>query len=235
MAKGTIGLGQYRGKVGGQVLRVVDGKQVLQSYQPNVRNPRTTAQQMQRSAMRKLGSLSRGLLVALREGFGGVYPSSEFIKKNIPSTSGALTSVTATDATVNYGSLMITNEKAKGLVVINAGTADFGETQHLRVACDCTTTLASGVDASRVRLRMVIYSPDLNMSVMSQAIPLSTTSAPTQVDVVVPASFDGMEVYGWVFAAISENGIDPDAYDTTNPRLPKSCTNTSYLGQGEIA
>lgn len=59
MAKGTIGLGQFRGKVGGQVLQVLNGKQVVKSYQPVVSNPNTSLQQAQRAKMSLCGQISK--------------------------------------------------------------------------------------------------------------------------------------------------------------------------------
>lgn len=42
-------LGQWSGKVGGQVYRVRNGEQVVSSYQPKVTNPRSAGQLMQRA------------------------------------------------------------------------------------------------------------------------------------------------------------------------------------------
>lgn len=50
MAKSTMALGQYRGKMGGMVFRKGDnGQQVVSVYQPVVKNPRTDAQMKQRA------------------------------------------------------------------------------------------------------------------------------------------------------------------------------------------
>mgnify|MGYP003292368373 CR=1 FL=1 len=60
MAKGQIALGKFRGKVGGQVLRVDAGiGQIISEYNPNPRNPRTTAQTEQRSKMNLAGKISK--------------------------------------------------------------------------------------------------------------------------------------------------------------------------------
>lgn len=50
MAKSTMALGQYRGKMGGMVFRKGDnGMQVVSVYQPVVKNPRTDAQMLVRA------------------------------------------------------------------------------------------------------------------------------------------------------------------------------------------
>lgn len=60
MAKGQIALGKFRGKVGGQVLRVDAGiGQIISEYNPHPSNPRTVAQTNQRSKMVLAGKISK--------------------------------------------------------------------------------------------------------------------------------------------------------------------------------
>lgn len=60
MAKGNIALGKFRGKVGGQVLRVDAGiGQIISEYNPHPSNPRTVAQTNQRSKMVLAGKISK--------------------------------------------------------------------------------------------------------------------------------------------------------------------------------
>lgn len=58
MAKTAIGLGQFRGKVGGVVFSVSNGEQVAKAYQPVVANPRTSSQLRQRAKMNLAGKIS---------------------------------------------------------------------------------------------------------------------------------------------------------------------------------
>lgn len=60
MAKGNIALGKFRGKVGGQVLRVDAGiGQIISEYNPHPSNPRTLAQTVQRNKMNLAGQISK--------------------------------------------------------------------------------------------------------------------------------------------------------------------------------
>lgn len=62
MAKGNFALGKFRGKVGGQVLRVDAGVgQIISEYNPNPRNPRTLSQTLQRGKMNLAGQISKML------------------------------------------------------------------------------------------------------------------------------------------------------------------------------
>lgn len=231
MAKGTIALGQFRGKVGGQVLRVVDGKQVIQIYQPEVRNPDTLPQQLQRAAMRTLGKLSRSFLSTIKVGFGGVYPASEFVKANISRNSGALEIGSPSDVTINYSSLKLTNGAAEGLIVVRSGIPTWGSSQHLTVSLPITEVdTADGVDRDNIRIRLVVYVPERGMSFLGPA----TTIEGTSVSVNVPSSVDGMDAHAWVFATLAENSADGDAYDQETLRLPSISTSAEYVGTGEI-
>lgn len=232
MAKGTIALGQFRGKVGGQVLRVVDGKQVIQSYQPSIRNPKTTAQEMQRAAMRRLGKLARGLKRIIKTGFGGSYFTGAFIKKNISRLTSVLSILTPDDVTTNYSALQITNGNAEGLVVFQCGTVDYGTNTHLDVRIPISNvSIAAGISADRVRLVGVAYSPDLNRAVMTENVPTTATA----ISMLCPAAFDGMEVHVWAFAVVASEDADDDAFDQTNLRLPLDCIPAYYCGSGEVA
>lgn len=51
-------LTMWRGKAGGQVYRVSNGRQIVSEYQPKVNNPRTDAQMMQRAKFALAGKLS---------------------------------------------------------------------------------------------------------------------------------------------------------------------------------
>ncbi len=231
MAKGTIALGQFRGKVGGQVLRVVDGKQVIQIYQPEVRNPDTLPQQLQRAAMRTAGRLSRAFLSTIKVGFGGVYPASMFVKANIGKGAGAIDVVSPDDITVNYAGLKLTNGAAEGLIVVRYGQPTWGSAQHLTVNLPITgIDTADGVARENIRLRLVVYVPERNMAFISPATDIDVNS----ISCNMPSSVDGMDAHAWVFATLAENSADPDAYDQETLRLPSISTSAEYVGTGEI-
>lgn len=62
MGKSTMGLGQYSGRIGGLVFAKGDnGTQIIRTYQPTVKNPRTDAQQTQRSKLNLAGRISAAM------------------------------------------------------------------------------------------------------------------------------------------------------------------------------
>lgn len=218
--------------MGGQVLRVVDGKQVIQSYQPSVRNPRTTAQEMQRAATRVLGKLMRGFISVLRISFGGVYPASEFFKVNISRQAGSLDVISPDSVDVNYSSLKIARGDAGGLISFTPGVVDYGTTTHLKIEVPLQNpSVGGGLDIANARFYVCAYCPDRGLAVVGAGHP----STADKCTVFAPASWDGMEVHVWMFAKCSTGTTDVDAFDTTSPRLPDIISEGYYCGSGEVA
>lgn len=232
MAKGTIALGQFRGKVGGQVLRVVEGQQVIQNYQPLVRNPRTAAQKVQRAALKTMGQLVRSFLSVIRISYGGSYAGGNFVKANISRLAGALTILTPDDVTVNYASLKLTNDTAGGLLTVAPGAVDFGETEHLQIRVPIgNVSVAPSLETSNVRIYAAAYCPDRGLALLSE--PAAATGERCQID--CPSDWDGMEVHVWMFATCATGTMDEDAFDQVNPRLPYITSGAWYAGTGEVA
>lgn len=72
MAKANYSpLSQWKGRAGGQVYRVREGKQIVSAYQPNVTNPRSQAQLEQRAKFALMSRLSSLTPDAAIVGFGG--------------------------------------------------------------------------------------------------------------------------------------------------------------------
>ena len=94
MARATNGLGQFRGKVGSVVFRVNQGEQIVSSYQPVVRNPKSNLQTAQRNKMYLASQLSKLLA---KEDLIGMSPlgtardrRSLFVKNVIDNTTSIL-------------------------------------------------------------------------------------------------------------------------------------------------
>lgn len=114
MAKGQIALGKFRGKVGGQVLRVDAGiGQIISEYNPHPSNPRTIAQTNQRAKMVLAGKISA---ITPKEVIAGLASNNRKARSMFVSNilAQALISTVGDErkATVNMESLIL----SKGLV-----------------------------------------------------------------------------------------------------------------------
>lgn len=98
-------LGQGRGKLGAAVFSSTNGQQVVRQYQPNVKNPNTVAQTMQRARFKLMMQIASSMapVIAMPKS-GTVSSRNMFVKKNMPRVIG-----TKDGAQVVYENLEITN------------------------------------------------------------------------------------------------------------------------------
>lgn len=90
MGKSVNGLGQFRGRVGGLVFaRGDNGSQIIRTYQPVVKNPRTEGQLEQRAKVNLAGQISRAIPknIIYSLGSNGRARRSELLKSLIKATS----------------------------------------------------------------------------------------------------------------------------------------------------
>ena len=227
MAKGTNAIGKFRGKAGAMVFRVVDGKQVMQEYNPNPRKSSTYPQLAQRAGMRTISQIGSAMLAPIRIGFSTrYYPFSVFVKENLKHS---VVSATGPDSVeVNYGLLKIAEDTVHNNTVVSIGTVDFGESVHLTVKVPFTIT--SDLQLTNFKVVAALYCPDFELGAMSQ--PVSPEAG--NVTIALPANWDGITVHVYVFAYVNAGTIDPDAVDTTHTRLPFYTTLSVYGGFGDV-
>lgn len=215
-------MGDVIGKLGPAVGRMWKGKNVMASYQKNVTNPNTTAQQIIRARFARIGRLATSMLTAIRVGMENaaktmvITESNLFVKTNW----GQVTAITPDDVSVNYSALKLTPDSAP-LPEATYGAVDYGTGTHLHVEC----SLSGGQDQPGANANdlvyMVCYCPDRNQTVLGSP---SLRSA-AKVSCNVPASWDGMECHVYAFALGAP----------VNTGMKNKTSITSYLGSGEVA
>lgn len=98
-------LGKASGKLGSAVFATQSGQQIVRQYQPNVKNPNTEAQTMQRARFKLMTQLSSSYANVIAIPRSGAQTSRNlFVKKNMPLVIG-----TADGAQVVYENLQLTN------------------------------------------------------------------------------------------------------------------------------
>ena len=98
-------LGQGKGKLGAAVFSSTNGQQVVRQYQPNVKNPNTVAQTMQRARFKLMTQIASSMapVIAIPRS-GAVTSRNMFVKKNMPLVIG-----TENGAQLVYENLQLTN------------------------------------------------------------------------------------------------------------------------------
>ena len=209
--------GAVSGKVGQHVGRSWKGRPVLAIYQPNVANPNTSAQQIVRARMSKLGKLSSAFMVALNEGLQFTAKKLRITNPNVfvSRNYSEVTAQSADDVTVNYSGLKV----AEGnLPEVSFGQVNFGDAQHLQISCPITGGSDQPGADDNDDVYLCAYCPEKNQSVLGSPAKRSAASCAVNV----PAAWDGMDVHVYGFA-VSANKVRPTASATT------------YCGTGEVA
>lgn len=98
-------LGQGRGKLGAAVFSSTNGQQVVRQYQPNVKNPNTVAQTIQRARFKLMTQIASSMapVIAIPKS-GAVTSRNMFVKKNMPLVIG-----TEDGAQLVYENLQLTS------------------------------------------------------------------------------------------------------------------------------
>lgn len=222
-----MGLGKYRGKMGAVVLRVVDGKQVMQEYNPAPRDPQTTPQMCQREGMRLISQLGSKLLAAINQGFSThSYPFSAFIKQNLKSS--VVSGSTRDAVVIDWTSVEIAEDTLHRNTSLLCSTVDYGEAHHLTISVPFN--IYSDIPVANLSVKLVVYCPDMGQAIVSPP----ATGSVSSISCPCPSIWDGQEVYVWAFAYANAGTIDPDAVNTTSSRLPVYTTKSVFCGSGDL-
>lgn len=209
-------LSPIRNKLGNAVGRKWRTLDVLSVYNGRPRNPRTTAQQINRTKFGAAASIARAFDSALKIGFkpqcdGTPIPErSMFIKKNwdnfICDTPGA--------ANVEYSSLVL----AEGtLPAAGFGNATFTNPLAVEVAMTDSSALPGALATDKIVL--FVYSPEAGAGMLST----EKVRDDDAIAVNVPTQWNGHRVHVW--------GMTYGAPNTDNAG---KVANSSYLGSGTI-
>lgn len=239
MAKAVGLIGTLKGKIGNTVFATVRGETIARVYQPTVTNPNTYRQQMSRALMTRAGRISRAMLDFERIGWNNVAPGRAFqraVKQMVDTTRGAFNIFTATtpaEITVNY----VNMPRALSYAEIPSPTADvpdFDEEAKVSFNMTISDECAYGDESSQTSCGIVamVYCPDLNEAVVYKT---TASSGTTQVEVRVPTTWSGLKVHVYAFVKrLIETG-NPVQTSRVPWRTPSKCSQTIYVGTGDMA
>lgn len=212
-------LAPFKNKIGTVVgRRWRAGRWTMNSYQGDVRNPRTTAQQTQRlrfAAAGQLGSVFYDAIDISLNYFLKTNPTTqvgEFVKRNMP----FITATGPTALTVDYTSLTL----CKGsLADVGFDAPGFDIPSQVKV--DWQAHLQSPNASPNDKVYVFVYCPDTKSGILAEP---KERSAAT-MDVTVPIDWNGLKVhlYGFVVS------------DKTNRKRPNAVSTSRYIGSGNIS
>lgn len=206
-------LSPIRNKLGNAVGRKWRTLDVLSVYNGRPRNPRTTAQQEQRTRFGYIAKVARAFSTAVEMGFkplcdGTPVPQrSMFIKKNIEN-------VDATDITNPTIDLTEVVCAEGGLPNASYGSASFSDPLSVTVPLTDTSSVPGANHSDRVYV--FVYNKDQNAGILSTA----KQRPDAEVIVNVPATWNGEKVHVYGFVVNADNS---------------SVSNSIFIGQGNIS
>ena len=193
------------------------GRWTMNSYQGDVKNPRTTAQQIQRlrfSAAGQLGAAFYDAIDISLSYFLKTHPTTqvgEFVKRNMP----FITAAGPDSLNVDYTSLTL----CKGTLPEAWFDAPGFDTPG-RVKVDWSANLAMPSASPHDKVYVFVYCPDTKSGILSEAVERSAAT----MDIIVPADWNGLRVHLYGFATS----------DKTNRKKPNAVSNSLYIGSGNI-
>lgn len=209
------------------VFRVVDGKQVIQEYNPTPKDAKSVPQLCQREGMRLISRFGSAMLAAILMGYSqNSYAFSQFVKRNLRNS--IVSGNTPGAVAVSFPNVVLTENTLKRNTDVRPGEVDWGATTHLQI--QVPVDIYSDVPPADLSLCIAAYCPDLNQGIMSD----SQTGAALRATLTCPRNWDGQEAHVWVFVRADVGTVDPDAVNTSSPRLPYLTSLAAYCGFGEI-
>lgn len=212
-------LDEYKNKVGNVVGRRWRNLDVISKYQPNVKNPNTDKQKIQRMKFAELSRVAKGFRIPLAISMAGVAAGTknpvrgQFIARNMDAVE-----VTLPDTVdVDYTALVVA---AGGYVGASFGGPNFDNPLTVEVAFsyEVIPDVTSGDDMVHV----VVCNPGTGLA-LEKAVKASVGS----IKVVVPNSWNGETVHVWGYTVAAEAG--------NRPTSPSQVSPSQYIGNGSVS
>lgn len=239
MAKAVGLIGTLKGKVGNTVFATVRGETIARVYQPTVTNPNTYRQQMSRALMSKGGRIARAMLDFERIGWNNVAPGRAFqqaVKQMVDTSRNAfniMSAVTPQEITVNYANM----PRALSYAEIPSPTAsvpDFDTEGLVKFDLNISDECAYGDESSQTSCGIVAmaYQPDTNEATVYKT---TGASGSVSIGIPVPASWSGLRVHVYAFVKRLIESGNPVTTSRVPWRTPSKCSQTIYVGTGDVA
>lgn len=219
-AKGV--LGQQVGKVGPVVARKFRNFDVYSAYQPNVKNPRTEKQQLNRLRFAAISGLAHGFGCAVRLGFGAAVRGTKesmrnrFTKLNIANVTPS--GVDSVD--IDFTAMRIAQG---GLCPVHFGTPAFDTPMEVEVPFDDLNANACQKTAND-KVYVVVFSPDAGLACVGEGVKRSAGKAVVKV----PSNWNGTQVQ--VYGFVRNDGEANTEFDIA----AGECSDSTYIGSGTI-
>ena len=228
----------FSGRVGNVVgAKMKGGEYVTRTYQPSVKNPNTLRQRTSRLRMATASQVASGLAPALIAGFGkasgstNMYPRNMFVRDLVRMDGMEAITITNEVASVDYTKLKMSQRYGISTLP-SMGTPDFEEPMKVTVPYSAVSVV-DVLPEGKMGLVVVVFNPS-EQNCVCKMVEASTSSSGS-VQVPLPASYSGAEVYVYAFLKwipATKNDITTEAEPW---KYPAETGESVYVGTGEVA
>lgn len=209
MAKSTMALGQYRGKMGGMVFRKGDnGQQVISAYQPIVKNPRSDAQMQQRAKFNLAAQVAKQVPMGFIYSLG----SSARLRRgalvsSIVKASNAVKNGNAFVADVNGANVVIT--KGPSAAAMNPQGSYDNANQSVVVSYQDIDGIGGWNGSDKVSALILVCSVDGSVAPLAIPVPDAADISARTFSYAIPSNYLGanFKAMVWVFATRQGSNI----------------------------
>lgn len=213
-------LGFSRGKVADVVFAKFRTETIARGYQPQVRNPRTEKQLLQRARFAAMTNMAKGLVAGIYAGLGDLAQGTKMSPRNLFGklnlNTDVFTGLLPDNMTIDYSKVIMAKG---GFEVPTFGTIDTDTPLTVEFTVSAPT-MAEDADTDVIG---VVYCAELNQTIVNEAV-----SSVGKLTVTVPASWNGLKVNVWGF--YKYNG----ATDVEHGLYSGMKSNSVYVGDGYI-
>lgn len=193
------------------------GLWTMNSYQGEVKNPRTEAQEIQRMRFAAAGRLASAFVDCIDVSlyyFLRHHPTTqvgEFVKRNLPH----VTATSLDSLNIDYSGITLCDGP---LAPVAFSAPNFDTPNSVKVSYNANLEITSASADDKVFV--FVYCPDAQAGILSEEVKRNDGS----VTVNVPAMWNGLKVHLWGFVYSDKN----------NHKRPNSVSTSTYIGSGNI-
>lgn len=221
MSKNAKGLlGEQVGKVGPVVARMYRGVNIYSAYQPNVSNPKSAKQKVQRTHFAVMSRLAHNFACGAIFGFRTAVAGTKWSARNLfQKVNWDMITITGDgSASIDYTGILVARG---GLSNVSPDVPQFDTPNHVVVdftdlASPCQRTVNDVVYA-------YVYCPDAKAGVLSSGAKIAED---TSVSVKVSSLWNGLKAHVWMF---TRNEGDPVPAQGI---VAGECSDSVYVGSG---
>lgn len=233
MAKSTMALGQYRGKMGGLVFRKGDGgQQIISAYQPIVKNPRSDGQMSQRAKFNLGVQITKQVPIEFIYSLGtSTRGRRAALLSSIVKSSTAIRNGNAYNASVNGVNVVIS--KGANAAALNPQGSYNNQNRSVVVSYQDIDGINGWQGTDKVSSLILICSVDGSVAPLAIPVPDAADISSRTFEYAIPSNYIGSNFKAMVWVFATRQGSNVNSATGADATIPNNSLSASLsLGTG---